>query len=393
MISVCCCGINARWDVDCFIKCLAKHNEETNFEVCFTHDNRVNDGGSKHYLELSRKYPWFKVIEHTKQDTVEWLEWMLDLYRREDRFAADFRVVLEANLQKFKRDEFCDVKKSFLWVSSGILYNKAVSISQGDYLVVTPADFLYLFSLSDLENHLRQHARQGRIYAKPNAIWTRISNSPEWWLREKMREDREKLSHPPNSRMADAQRDYLRYPSGPEDLNLVDFRHDQLLNLNNADFTQKMKVYTQECWQHPDDQQIGPAFHGVHAMSRLAYKEIGGFTEGYYGRAFADDNMSQRGMKYSSMLRVPYQLPPQFSIGWIGQGEYLPGRFTYLSPGDYANLLKEKDDHYGEHPIPGACGWGYLHDGYPDRSYLNNLTSVLNPYLMRAPDRFTRGID
>lgn len=389
MISVCCCAINAKWDVECFVRTLAYHNQDTTFEVCFTHDNRVNDGGSKFYAELSRKYPWFHVTEHTKQDTVDWLEWMLERYRQYDRFSALFRQCLEENLRKFKRDELIDPRKSFLWISSGILYNKAISLAQGDYLVVTPADFLYLFQLGDLERHLQSLNRTGLVYAKPNAIWTRISNSPRDWLEQKLIEDRNKTEHPFGSRMADAQRDYVRYPSGPEDLYLADFRHGQLINLADPAFFSKMETYTRECFAHPDDQGLGPSFHGIHAMSRSAYKAIGGFTEGFYGRAFADDHMSHSGQQLARMNHRSYELPQRFSIGWIGQGEYLPGRFSYYEPGTYEQLLKTKDEYYGQHPIPGASGWEYLHHGYP-AEYVNNLSTELRSLLSQPPERFTR---
>jgi hypothetical protein len=40
-------------------------------------------------------------------------------------------------------------------MSSGLLYNLAVEASSGDTLIITPGDFLYLFSLKELEEYVK----------------------------------------------------------------------------------------------------------------------------------------------------------------------------------------------------------------------------------------------
>ena len=392
MISVCCCGINDKWDVGCFVDCLAYHNFDTEFEVCFVHDNRVNDGGTEYYRMLSKKYPWFRVVEHTKQDTVDWLEWLLDFYRKNDRFCPAFIDHLQGNLDLFKEDKLFNPSQSFLWISSGILYNKAASIARGDYLLVTPSDFLFLFGLKRLEDYLKGRTTYGFMYTKPNAIWARVSNSPDWWLKEKMEEAHKIVDAPWNSKLNSAQRDYLCYPSRPEDLHLVDFRNDQLINFADKDFLPKMKKYTQECFNNPGDQAIAPPFHGVHVISRHSYKALGGFTEEYYGRAYADDKMTRRGIAHADVIRinVPQALPTEFSIAWVGQGEYLPDRFTYRTKEESAALLPQMDKYIDRHPIPGRTGHNHLHDKYPDNTYLNQFSPMLAPFILQDSVRFTK---
>jgi hypothetical protein len=204
---------------------------------------------------------------------------------------------------------------------------------------------------------------------------------------ENMIENNKKTDHPFGSRCAFAQRDYLRYPSGPEDMYLMDFRHEELINLADPNYLSKMERYTNECFRHQQDQQVSPTFHGVHVISRRAYSLLGGFSELYSGRSFADDHMTKRGTLLARKIAASETLPPKFSIAWTGQGEYLPHRFTYQSLEEHKKLLREFDSF--DHPIPGATGWVYIHHKFSDSAYLHTLNTQLEKYLYEMPPRFT----
>lgn len=390
MISVCCCAINSRWDVHSFVECLEYHNKGTDFEIVLTHDCRVEDGSTETFNELIKKYPNFKVVRHTKQDTIDYLSWLMVMYEIRQRFNGDFRNHLLSNLRKYAEGTLANETKEFLWLSSGILYNKAIMASKGDIIVVTPADFLYLFRLKDLENHINQNSVKGLFYGGLRAIWARISNAPIDWIKLKT----EQGSRRGNTKTGpydapDVFRDFMRYPSMPNDLHLADCRRNEAINLGNSNFIDRMMSYTLECFQNPTDQLTTPNFHGFHAMTRKSYEMLGGFTEEFYGRAYADDKMTRRGDLCHRPFRIKPDLPTWASVAWIGQGEFCPSRLDY-APNITMEDLKRKDPYFDQHPSNMGVKHIQLHQGYVDNAYLNNLSKEHHEKFMHEPPtRFT----
>lgn len=392
MISVCCCAINAKWDVQNFVECIIEQNKNVDFEIVLTHDNRVNDGARELYTELGATYPQFRCIEHSLQDTIDWLDWLMEEYEWRQRWDGNFRQWLNIQVKKYKRGELVNPTKEFLWISSGILYNKAIMEAKGDLLLVTPADFLLLFGLKDLEGYCRPLIQDGYLYTKPNAIWARISNSPKNWLEEEINrvcdnENLERLTE--RWRGENIFRDYLRYPTKPKDLYLADFRNRNMISMTDPDFLLKAEVYCKQCFENMNDQKIGPPFHGVHVMTKKSWEKIGGFTEEYYGRAFADDKMTRKGILHgTSFPGVEQALPSRFSIAWVGQGEYLPSRLSYYEGVNTLDLLSKVDPYWEDHPIPGMSGTVYLHDRYPSK-LAQELNRQLSVFVYEDPIRFT----
>lgn len=376
MISVCCCAIDAKWDVHNFVECLQHQNKGLDFEIVLTQDCRVDDGSSGVFEELQKKYQNFRVVKHTEEDTIQYLYWLMELYETRQRWTGDFRNYLRLRTELYARGLLCDPKERFLWLSSGILYNKAVQAARGDIVVVTPADFLYLFSLRELEEYVQARTVNGYFYSKPGAIWARISNSPKDWLLEQVDIIHKNNTNPNKTKHLTGEnifRDFLQYPSMPEDTYIADFRHNQLISMADPEVIDKMRIFARECFANPQDQLTGPSFHGVHVMTKKSWEYLGGFTEEFYGRAYADDKMTRRGdllhRKFGCSLALPYE----FSIAWIGNGEYSPTRLTYY-PAYHDRLRKARDPFWDTHPVPSGGHNTHLHEGFPDRDYINNMS-------------------
>lgn len=393
MISVCCCAINAKWDVHCFVETLFEQNKGIDFEVVLTLDNRVLDGSEELFAALSEKYPNFRVVNHSRDDTVRYLQWLMGLYEMRQRFTGDFRGYLLANLIKYMDGSLVDERKEFLWLSSGILYNRAVMAAKSDIVIVTPADFLYLFSLADLENHVRQYMKQGYFYSKPGASWCNVSNAPVDWIKKEVETAYLNNQDPSKPRMNvhNVFRDYLRYPSMPRDLYLADYRNNEVVQFTDPDFFNKMAKYLDECFANPSDQLITDCFHGVHVMTKQSWQHLGGFTEEFYGRAYADDKMTRRGDIMHRLFGMPLALPKRFSVAWIGQGEYCPSRLSYY-PENHKEVYEKSDPYFGLHPQPVGVAHKQLHEGFPDKDYINHLSQNHHEKFIYEPTvRFTNG--
>lgn len=365
MISVCCCAINAKWDVELFVEALNAHNDPSTFEICLCHDDRVQDGSREHFEQLQKRHPNLKIIRNTHEDTVDYLRKVMDHYDSKGIFKAQLRADLRANVEKFARKELFDHKRSFLWLTSGLLYNKAVSISSGDTLVITPADFLYLFRLADLEAFVKVNSRAGHFYAKPNAVWARLNNQDPEWLKNHVDEIHRGIGFREGYRWDSTQlfRDYLRYPPKLSDFSVPDFRHNIIMNLANLNWGEVYR-FNKEAFRDAGVQCI-PGFHGYHCMSRKTFDAIGGFTEEWPSRAFPDDKMTFLGRRFPP----GHALPHEFSVAWCGQAELC----AYLGPGyseNWREKLKEVDPLHEQHPIPSADGPTYLHQGLLSNSQM-----------------------
>lgn len=368
MISVCCCAINAKWDVELFVEALNAHNDPSTFEICLCHDDRVQDGSREHFEQLQKRHPNLKIIRNTHEDTVDYLRKVMDYYESKGVFDPQFRANLRTNLEKFARKELFDHKKSFLWLTSGLLYNKAVSIASGDVLVITPADFLYLYRLADLSNFVAANTRNGHFYSKPNAIWARVSNQEKEWLENHVKKVHSGIGAREGYRWDNPEpfKDYLKCPPKLSDFYVPDFRNGELLSLSAPDWAKIYRFNTQSFID--GGVQVIPGFHGMHCMSKKTYDAIGGFTEEYPGRAFPDDKMTYLGRTYGGG-----HLPYEFSVAWLGSME-LPRKDSYGYRDDWQEVLDVADPQWKDHPIPPCHAHVYLHSGIlPDHEMIKVL--------------------
>lgn len=386
MISICCCAINSKYEVNTFVRSLARHNKDVEFEVCLAHDDRVGDGSEEYYKELQKEFSFLKIIRHTHEDTVNYLEKLIQYYETNNIFDPLFRHDLLGNINKFKKKELFDTNKQFLWLSSGLLYNKAISISSGDLLVVTPADFVYLFSLKELRGFYDSNQRDGEFYAKFPALWARLTNQDPVWLYKILKEVQERTSW--NGYRWDhveVFRDYLRTPSKLSEEFFPDFRNNLLINLDDESFPILARNYCIESFVHGDIQS-SPSFHGFHAMSRKTYDSIGGFTEEYPGRAWADDKMTALGAIRMNQLGLcpplGHGLPSQFAIAWCGQYEVGPYRGEGYPKG-WETIIREKDPLFDKHPTVNGCNLVYLHHGLTSDSSM--IPKVINTFKRDFP--------
>lgn len=369
MISICCCAINSKWDVDIFVRSVHRMaGNFEDFEIVLTHDDRVDDGSPEHFAELQEEFPRLKIVHHTQEQTVHYLRACIHHYRKRKAFRPQFLDALEENVDLFEQDKLFDPRRSFLWLSSGILYNKAVGASSGDNIIVTPGDFVYLFSVETLNTYMNRNKKNGHFYAKPNAVWARVTNLPEEWLRQHVDDVHQGRIVKEGYRWDSNElfRDYCRQPMKLEDMWIPDFRNNVLINLDQVD-KGALRRYCNESMKHGGLQKI-PGFHGFHAMTRQTFNEIGGFTEEWYGRAFPDDKMTFNGARFEP----GHALPDEFCVAWCGQAEVLP----YHGPGykkDWKEKIEFDDPWFHWHPVPGIARPTYLHKGIMENSHIAAL--------------------
>lgn len=329
MISVCCCSMNSKFETEVFIDALYFHNQGFNFEVCLVHDDRVDDGAGEYFAAMQKRYPTLKVIKSTKQDAIDYLEGVIHHYETRDLFSHVFRNHLRSNLEKYKAGTLYDPAKTFLWLPSGWLYNKAVKHSSGDILVISPADYVYLFRLKDLEAYMKNSARNGICYCKPNGLRRTVSNSPESEVRLCL----DTLTNPDHFQIL---RDYMNYPASLQASCVPDHQTKEILRLSDPQMPEKAAMV---CSRVNDLMQ----HHGSHYLTRQAYDAIGGLSEEFYGRAFADDKMSYAGRVLADSVGLKIHLSYEFSFAWTP-------RSTVCAPVDGERLLRV-DPWANRHPV------------------------------------------
>jgi len=321
MISICGTVLNAKHDFQMMVEALHKHNKGTDFEICVTHDDRVDDGSHEEFKVLEKEYSRLKIFRRTHEDSVEYLKALMNYYSHKGLF-KDILPQLRSNLLKYERQELFDHKSELLWLTPGVGYNNSVENSSGEVILVGSTDFAYMFKLRDLEEFILKNKRNGLFYGKLHAIWAAMTNQDVSWVRDAMNEINKGGS------------------SG------TDYRWD------NQEMY--LKTYCIESITKGGVKHI-VNFHGSHAMTRKTYDAIGGFTEEFYGRALAEDKMTTLGRKFSQR-----SLPPQFSFAWTTTGELHPNKGQGY-PKDWEETLKAKDPFYETRPIPPIYKPTYLH--------------------------------
>lgn len=358
MISICCCSINSKFETEIFIRALNYHNRDNlNFEICLTHDNRVEDGSAEYFEALQKEFPNLKIITNTDQDTINYLHQVIEYYDFYNMFSVDFRNKLKLNLSLYKAGELLNPSNSFLWLTSSLLYNKAVSISTGDILLITPADYLFTFMIGDLESHVIEFRDQsGLFYGKFNGLANCLSNDTPDNI----------IDHLP---IGDGHisRIYTRYPPTLDNHYFIDHNSQSLVQLSDSGFLQKVITSVENLRDNP--KIFTPIVHGLHVMTRQMYDIIGGFSEEFYGRAWQDCKMNSLAMRL--FWREGSQLPASFSFLWTPQGV-----FREL---DCDSDIEEIDNYHEKHPIAGRRGplAAYLHEGY-GVDFEENINSCLD---------------
>ena len=364
MISICCCAINAKYDVEAFVGLLHIQNPGVDFEICLVHDDRVNDGSVDYLSGVQRKYPNLRIIRSTHDDHVEYLEKLFQYYDRANIFSSSLRADLRRNVSKIKDKTLPGLDRQFVWLTTGVLYNKAVAMSRGDILIISAADFVYMFGLAEVERLVRTDSRDGHFYGKPNAIFARITNQNPDWLKKHVQDVHDGIGYREGYRWDSTSlfRDYMKCPPNLSELYIPDFRNNILIRLADPDSLSYLKKFSEESIDLGGVQVLS-GFHGFHIMTRKSYDAIGGFTEEFFGRAFAEDKMGVCGRRFPP----GGALPEEFSVAWCGQYEVLPYHGDGYAPGWQSRVL-EVDPYFGKHPIPAMVspmcpGVIYLEEG------------------------------
>jgi len=281
-------------NVKAFADALALHNPGYEFELCITHDNRDCDDSRKDFDELKKQYPFVKVARNTKANTIQYLRKMLSYYGRYSFFTPQFRKELTADVDAYEAGELFDESKTFLWLSSGWLYNMAVSISTGDNLIVSPCDYIYFYKLDQIDKFIKKQKKRELFYGKPNALrGVKLTNLPPG------------IPCPPSKHHG---RDKSR-STNIEDLYVSDIKNSFHILVADPSFFNKVGQLATKLANKGQQgkRRMTPSYHGHHIMTKTTYDYIGGFTEAFYGRAWADDKM---GLARNERVK----LPPRFSF-------------------------------------------------------------------------------
>lgn len=358
MISVCCCSFNAKFDTDIFVRTLHALNPDTEFEVIITHDDRVDDGSGPFFKKLCQEFSNVKIVTHSEKDTRDYFQACLNYYKEKNIFRPSIREALQENFDKYKEGLLIDPTSSFLWQSSGILYNKAVAASCGDIVIVTPGDFLYLFALKDIESFVKTNSSSDIFYSSPPALWARATNIDLEWMQDHIQDIQQGKSFREGWRWDSVEtfRDYLRYTPEATNNYIPDFHKGKIIKFTDEQAVSNLEDFCARAAKlglH----QYNPAFHGFHVMTRKTFDLIGGFSEEWFHRAFPDDKMTYHG----SRLQARSHLPPKFSVVWCGQHELLPTHGPGYSD-NWREKLEEIDPFYKRHPIPPSPRPIYLFD-------------------------------
>jgi hypothetical protein len=332
MISICTTTINSKYETEIFIKALYAHNPDCDFEVCLVCDNRVNDNALKYLKKLQKEYKTLKIISSTKEDSIDYLSELINYYTVKNIFPQQFIQHLRNNLGKYKEGKFCIEDRNFLWLSTGWLFNRAARQASGDILIFTPADFVYLFKLSDAERKIKNNSKNGIAYMKPNG-WKRIiSNSPPNVINEFMKEVKfRSLDYNQAFNYSKILRNCCYWPGSLEKTSIVDHLNEKIIWLNDKKFFTKIS----NCLYK--DPRLVRCHHGSHFITRKAFNLIGGFTEEFYGRAFAEDKMTKMGTSLCGSKGLTRELPPEFSFCFSHSSTRIRKDLLYL---DF-NFMKE----------------------------------------------------
>lgn len=298
--------MNSKFETQSFIESLYYHNQDIEFEICLVHDDRVNDGAGELFAEMQKKHKTLKVITSTKQDAINYIEKLLTYYKNNNRFGPKFLDFLTANLEGYKNDTLYDTSRNILWLPSAWQYNKAVAASSGDTLVISPADYAYLFRLKELQNFVNNNAHDGYLYSKPNGLRRTLANSPFNEVQEfvnKWKGQTDLLISDYGSYL----RNYKYYPSTPDMLSIPEHKIGEVIKFSDPNFFAKMQNVCNT------DPHLAISVHGLHIMTRKTYNHIGGFSEEWYSRAHGDDKMSALGGKTPKRC-LP--APKHFSFLW-----------------------------------------------------------------------------
>jgi hypothetical protein len=373
MLSVCCCSINSKFDVDNFVRILHRNNPDFDFEVVVTLDDRMQDGARQHLECLAGEFPNLKIVIHDEEDTLNYFEACIEYYEKQNIFRPNIRQTFRDNLDKYKAGELVDRARGWLWQSSGILYNKAVQASSGDVIIVTPGDFVYLFPLQALYNHVR--ARGAHFYASLPALWARVANLDEEWMYQHLRDIQDGKNHRSGWRWDTVEvfRDYLRFQPSAKGVYVPDLQSGTLIHFDDDTCMPKLEEFCNRT-SSKRLHQFNPSFHGFHVMTRHTYDVIGGFTEEWFHRAFPDDKMTYQGNRLCG-----HNLPPKFCVAWCGQHEFLPlhaagYQAVYGDKDAWHQKGMEVDPFFETHPPPPLGRKVYLNNGIHNK-YMSDLVN------------------
>jgi len=172
-------------------------------------------------------------------------------------------------------------------------------------------------------------------------------------------------------------------PTHISNYHFIDLVNDRFTSLADPKFFEMAEGWVN--WAHANSNKVTSTriFHGYHMMSRKFWEDIGGFTEEFYGRAFADDKMGALG-EHQNVLHCYRSSPPWMTIAWTGDHKVEASYLDDHVP-NWKQILLKKDPKAFSHP-EGHSHY-HLHRGFPDEKYASKIQELFNR--TTPPVRFT----
>lgn len=327
MISICTCVINARNRVKLFLEMLRKINFDFPYEICMTVDTRFDPDGNtwNFYCDLKKQYPNLKLIEFSKKDCIDYLTRLLSYYYETQLFPPEYLYQLNYNLLEYKENNFSSIDNNYLWISSGLLYNKAASISSGDILMFSPGELLYFLKFQELETLVNLQKENDIFYAKPNVIFLPLINKENL-----------KIGNFPDEQTFLEMTYIDDNEMNMNELYVPDIFQKEYINLNDIDLLDKIISIAANSNLYKKRSICLKQCHGFHVMTRETYNKIGGFTEEWFGRAWSDDRMSSLGKAIYDKFALSYR----FNICHYNTTNQHNHHYLYPSQYNHADFQK-----------------------------------------------------
>lgn len=222
MISICTTIYRETENLEVFVRSLVANASQKDFEIIIVDDE---NSCTKKLTELQKEFPQIKIVPHSKEDRIKYIETMIDFYKKSKVFLKKQIEGMEERLEEYKKTDM------ELWLPMPHNYNLAAKYASGDLLIFMPADYLIFFDIFKLkEGHFE---------------WIDITSTEPY----------------------------------PDFSILPGLTPEEIRAFTTAVLEQAFK----------NGVTIVERQHGSRVVSRARYDEVGGFDERWFIRAFGED--------------------------------------------------------------------------------------------------------
>lgn len=277
MLSVCSSTYRETESLEIFVRSvLGNASDPSRMEVVIVNDE--GHGPTAELLEvLSEEFSQLEYLTITRPERAEFFRRTVAFYKETEVFPAKDIKEMEENLDRYEAGEV--VK---LWFNMAHNYNLAVAKSQGDVLMVLPADYFCFFDATEIyQKYLEAKAEVGSFMGL---------------------------------------------------LDWIGFGHfepmpDVCGTLRELKTHEEIRGFTLRCLQDALDQNVGrgSSNHGARIIDRETFDRVGGFDGRWFVRALGDDLFNEKVIDVA---------PPPFGLSYRAGFQDVICRVGTVKPGD-----------------------------------------------------------